>query len=235
LPLAGEEFKVILEEEKEEVQKILQEKEKEYFKKFIFVSSESKGDINLIVRADHIGSLEALDKILQNLAQKLNINIKIIKQDLGPITSQDIDLAKDFEAIFISFNLKNPKNILDEIRNFNLKIIEDNIIYKIEEKLENLIKNKEEEKNLPKGKLEVLATFSKTKSKKTVGGKVILGRIKLGDKIMILRNEEFIGRGKIISLEKNKLPSEEVKENELCGLIIETTKDIEIGDIIIAE
>jgi translation initiation factor IF-2 len=235
LPSAGEEFRVISEEEKEKVQKILQEKEKEYFKKFIFVSSESRGDINLIVRADHIGSLEALDKVLQNLAERLQINIKIIKQDLGPITSQDLDLAKDFEAIFVSFNLKNPKNILDEIRNLNLVVIEDNVIYRIEEKLENLIKGKEEEKNLPKGKLEVLATFSKTKTKKTVGGKVILGRIKLGDKIIILRNEEFIGRGKIISLEKNKLPSEEVKENELCGLIVETSKDIEVGDIIIAE
>jgi translation initiation factor IF-2 len=79
LPSAGEEFRVISEEEKEKVQKILQEKEKEYFKKFIFVSSESRGDINLIVRADHIGSLEALDKVLQNLAERLQINIKNYK------------------------------------------------------------------------------------------------------------------------------------------------------------
>lgn len=235
LPSVGEEFKVGLEKEKEEIQKILQEKEKEYFKKFIFVSTETQGELNLIVRADHLGSLEALDKILTNLANKFQKNIKIIKQDLGPLTSQDIDLAKDFNALILSFNVKTPKTLITSLQNLGIKLIEENVIYRLEEKLEKIITGEEETKKMPKGKLEVLATFSKTKLKKTIGGRVILGRIKLGDKVLILRNEEVVGKGKIISLEKDKVPTEEVKEEQLCGLIVETSKEIEVGDIILAE
>lgn len=232
LPSAGEEFKIGQEKDIENIRKELEEKEKTYIRKHIFVKTEEKGDYVLIVRADHLGSLEALENIFLKLSQKLNTNIKIIKQDLGPISLEDVELAKEFGAIILSFNVKNFKNILDHIKNLNIKFIESNVIYELEEKLESLVKGEEIKELLPKGELEVLATFSKTKTKKTIGGRVVLGRIKLKDKVIILRNGEIMGRGKIISLEKNKILVEEVKENELCGLIIETTKDIEINDII---
>jgi translation initiation factor IF-2 len=58
------------------------------------------------------------------------------------------------------------------------------------------------------------------------------GKIRLGQRVIIIRGEETIGQGKIISLEKNKVPAEEVEEGELCGLIIETTKNIQENDII---
>lgn len=235
LPLPGEEFEVGDEKDIKEIQKRLKEKEISFSKKYIFISEDKEGDMCLIIKADHIGSLEALDGILTNLANKYSLNIKIIKQDLGSLSFQDLDLAKETKALILTFNLKNPKIILEKAKELNVKIIEGNVIYELEEKLENLILSKEEASQKIKGELVVLATFNKTKTKKTVGGKVELGKIKLGDRIIILRGEEMIGKGRIISLEKNRIPAEEVQEGELCGLIIETTKDIEINDIIRVE
>lgn len=234
LPLAGEEFEVGNENEIREIQEVLRENEKIFLQRYIFISNEKSGDFLLIIKADHIGSLEALDYILKNLASKHSLNLKIIKQDLGPLTLQDITLAKELNAIVLSFNVKNSKTILDRAKELKIKILEANVIYELEEKLENFLKKEDSEEKI-KGQLIVLATFSKTKTKKTIGGKVERGRIKLKDKIIILREDEIIGRGKIISLEKNRMPTEEVISGELCGLVVETSKDIEINDIIKVE
>jgi len=235
LPLVGEEFEIGSEEKIKEIQKKLKEREETFLKKVIISFEETASAIeetifNLIIKADNFGSLEALTNIFEKIAQEKKINLKIIKADIGPIGFEDIKLAKDFDAFLISFNLKNQKQILDEIKNLNLKFLESNLIYEIEEKFLEFLERKEEK--IVKGELEVLAVFSQTRNKKTIGGRVNQGKIKLGQRVLIIRENQEIGQGKIISLEKNKVPTEEVNEGELCGLIIETTKDIQERDII---
>jgi translation initiation factor IF-2 len=232
LPLVGEEFQIGTEEKIKEIQKELKEKETEILKRVVIsvLPEKETYDYLLILKADHVGSLEALENIFSKLAKENNLNLKIIKADLGPVGFEDVKLAKDFSAFLISFNLKNQRQILEEIQNLNIKFLEANVIYEIEEKFLKYLKGEKEE--IVKGELEVLATFSKTRTKKTIGGRVIKGKIRLGQRVIIIRGEETVGHGKIISLEKNKVPAEEVNEGELCGLIIETTKDILENDII---
>lgn len=230
LPLVGEAFKIGEFGEIKEIQKKLKESEEVLKKKIIFELEKAKGEHLLILRADHIGSLEALENIFEKIAKEKNLNLKIIKTGLGSLTLEDVHLAKNLEAILISFNIKNRKEILDIIKDFNLVFFEGNVIYELEEKFLNYLEERKREIFLPQGELEVLATFGRTKTKKTIGGRVISGKLRINQKVFILRNNEKIGQGKIISLEKNKIPTDEVKENELCGLIIETVKDIEIGD-----
>jgi len=230
-PLVGEYFQIGSEDKIKEIQKELEEKETATHKRVIITAFPEKdvADHLLILKADHIGSLEALENIFIKIAKENNLNLKVIKADLGPITFEDIKLAKDFDAFLISFNLKESRQILDEIKNLNLKFLASNVIFEIEEKFFDYLQGKKEE---AKGELEVLAIFSKTKTKKTIGGRVVKGKLRLGQRIIITRKEEIVGQGKIISLEKNKIPAEEVQEGELCGLIIETTKEIEENDII---
>jgi translation initiation factor IF-2 len=232
LPLVGEEFQIGTEEKIKEIQKELKEKETEILKRVVIYALPEKEtyDYLLIIKADHIGSLEALENIFSKLAKENNLNLKIIKADLGPVSFEDVKLAKDFNAFLISFNLKNQRQILEEVQNLNINFLEANVIYEIEEKFLKYLKGEKEE--IAKGELQVLATFSKTRTKKTIGGRVIKGKIRLGQRVIIIRGEETVGQGKIISLEKNKVPAEEVNEGELCGLIIETTKDIFENDII---
>jgi translation initiation factor IF-2 len=236
LPDVGENFVVGRKEEIEKIRKELLTKEETVKRKYIFVS-ESKEDLEefqgylLIIKADHLGSLEALEKIFEKIARENNLNFKIIKADLGQVTFEDIKLAKEFKAILISFNVKNSKQIIEEIKSLNIKFFESNVIYKIEEEFIDFLQGREREEVI-RGELEVLATFSQTRTKKTIGGKVVSGKIKLGQKVMIFREGRIVGKGKIISLEKNKISVEEVKEGELCGLIIETSEDIFQGDLI---
>ncbi|BCX15586.1 MAG: hypothetical protein KatS3mg097_478 [Candidatus Parcubacteria bacterium] len=188
----------------------------------------------LIVKADNLGSLEALEKILLNIIETKNIDCKIIKSDVGAVTIDDINLAKNFQGIILSFNLKTSKHILEIIKNYNIVFFESNIIYDLEEKFLNYILNLDNNLQKNKGVLEVLATFGVAKNKKTIGGKVIEGVIKLNSRVMIQSvNGEELGYGKIISLEKNKVPVNEVKAEELCGLIIDTNTTISKGDKII--
>jgi translation initiation factor IF-2 len=234
-PLVGEEFEIADESEIQQVQQKLRDKEKAFLNQFIFknkeiTNSNSENVFNLILKADNFGSLEALVTIFNNLAQEQKINLRLIKADVGLINFDDLKLAKDTGSILISFNLKNQKQILDEIRTLNLKFFDSNLIYELEEKFLELLNTKEEK--IIKGELEVLAVFSQTKNKKTIGGRVINGKIRINQRILIIRDNQEIGQGKIISLEKDKVPSEEVKEGDLCGLIIETTKDIYEKDIV---
>lgn len=184
----------------------------------------------LIIKADNLGSLEALEKILANIIETKNIDCKIIKSDVGAVTIDDINLAKNFQGIIMSFNLKTSKNILELMKNYNIVFFESNIIYDLEEKFINYIFNLDNNLQKNKGILEVLATFGVVKNKKTIGGKVVEGVVKLNSRVIIQGvNNEELGYGKIISLEKNKIAVDEVKAEELCGLIIETNVAINKG------
>jgi translation initiation factor IF-2 len=88
LPLVGEEFQIGTEEKIKEIQKELKEKETEILKRVVISALPEKEtyDYLLIIKADHIGSLEALENIFSKLAKENNLNLKIIKADLGPVS-----------------------------------------------------------------------------------------------------------------------------------------------------
>ncbi|GIW65754.1 MAG: hypothetical protein KatS3mg094_273 [Candidatus Parcubacteria bacterium] len=233
LPQPGEIFKIINRSEIDKIKKELIEKEIS-FKKQIYFSSDSETDtrINLIIKTDLYGSLDAILNILDNLAKENKIEIKIIKGDVGNITSEDLKLAKQTESILIAFNIKLAQNIYEEIKNLNLILIQANVIYEIKDKIKDLIDIKQKEQK-SRGELEVLGVFNQLLNKKTIGGKVIYGELRLNDRVLIIRDGIVIGKGKIISLEKNKIKTNEVKKDELCGLIIQTTTSINLGDKLI--
>ena len=234
LPIAGEIFKTGEKEDVEKIKRELEEIELSFKKPMLIGNENFETEIPLIIKADLIGSIEGILRLLEKISIEKGIKFKVIKKDIGVVTVDDLKLAKDSKAFIISFNLKNQKGIHEEVKNLNLKLFEINVIYELEELIEEMIEMQKKESK-EKGRLEVLATFSKTASKKTIGGKVISGKISLNDKVLILREEAIIGRGRIISLESNKVPVKEVLEGNLCGLIVETKIDINVSDILIVQ
>ncbi len=234
LPKVGEVFKI---GEKEEIQKIKDELENFeliFRKPLVIGNQEAEIEIPIIIKADLVGSIEGILRLLESIAEANNLKFSIIKKDLGILTTDDLNLAKETGACIISFNLKNPKMIYEDAKTLNITIIDINVIYELEKIVKDLIEMKKK-KIGEVGELEVLATFSKTSTKKTIGGRVIKGKIALNDRILIYRENKIIGRGKIISLETNKIPVNEVYENNLCGLVVKTQIDINKGDIIVVE
>jgi len=186
-------------------------------------SEKEKGSINAILKADSVGSLEALKQVLEVL-------VEIKQASVGEITDGDVQFAKSTESIIVGFRVKAGKSAEKLADAQETKIIISDIIYKLVETIEEIDTSEAEaEKG---GTLEVLAAFSGTASKQTIGGKVTEGRITLGSRVEIIREEDVLGKGKIKSLQQDKTDVKEVLAGNECGLVIETEVKIEKGDII---
>jgi translation initiation factor IF-2 len=82
------------------------------------------------------------------------------------------------------------------------------------------------------GTLKVLRTFSATKDKQVIGGKVTLGHVSEGGVVRIMRRDFEIGRGKIVGIQINKTKVKQVEEGADCGLLVESKIDIAGGDVL---
>lgn len=186
--------------------------------------------LNLVVKADVSGSLEALSEIIKNIKHE-NIGINIINESIGEITDGDVKSALSSNAIIIGFRIKPTKIAENLAKNQNIKIIISEIIYELIEAINNEIKLIEKPK--PLAELKILKIFSQKGKKQLVGGKVIFGSIKNNSRLKILRNETEIGFGKITNLKRLKQEISEAKENEECGIMFESDVQINEGDFLI--
>lgn len=197
--------------------------------------------VNLILKADTAGSLEAVEGEISKLEND-NVKINILSKKTGDINEEDIKLASVSEkSIVIGFNSgidKTVKNLADRMLQ---KVQTFNIIYKLSEWLKQEIEDMApiEIKEDYIGKIEVLKVFKKNMPREIFGGRVTYGKIiKNGYLKLALKSAqrietqpiEYIGR--IIELEKNKTKSDEVKEGSEFGTMAEVKKEIKEGDIL---
>jgi translation initiation factor IF-2 len=191
----------------------------------------------LILKADVLGSIEAIEGILESLPQE-KIVLKILKVEVGNINESDIKLSIGSQAIILGFRVKMDAvaKKMAEREKPRIKFFE--VIYDLVEDLRKIMeKNVDlEEIRTDLGKLKVLVKFLTEKNRQIIGGKVIEGIIKKGALIEVFRgekgNEEKIGKGKMINLQKNKKSADEIRKGEECGILFEGIK-IEEGDILL--
>lgn len=185
--------------------------------------------LSIVVKTDSQGSLEALEAILSQ-----NPNIEIILSGVGDIHKSDVFLAKASKAIVIGFNTRVDQETKDVAKQEKVIIKSYTIIYELLEELEEvalLLQEKEQsEKNL-KGEAKILATFM-IEGEKVFGSKLSKGKFELGDMVEIHRNDNIIGKSKIVSLKIRAKKVEEVKKEQECGLILSPALDIRVGDVV---
>jgi len=196
------------------------------------ILGDATDGISLILKTDFSGSLEAVEKEILKTETK-DTKIKFLRKDTGDINEDDVKLASSAKNPFIlGFNVKINPSVKELAERFNIVVFFSNIIYEISEWLENKIKEEEKcvEKEEILGLAKILKTFNRTKNRGVVGGRVVSGKIIDGKRIKIKRNEEEIGGGKILELQKNKTPIKEAKEGDEFGAMIETKTEITAGD-----
>lgn len=194
----------------------------------------SKKIIPIILKADVWGSIEAIEKEISKIKND-NAEFRIIQKGIGIISESDIKTISSCENILIiGFNVKADKNAIDLAQQRNIPINFFDIIYKMTEWLAE-----EMEKRRPRvetiettGKAKIIKTFSKTKDKQIMGGKVTEGSIVLNAVVKIMRRDFEIGRGKITNLEKMKVKTSEVEEGTEFGMMIDSKIEIAPGDTI---
>ena len=194
----------------------------------------NKKILNIILKSDVIGSLEAINQVLKSIPQD-KIELKILKQEVGEVNENDVSLAKSFNARIFGFRVKSNPSAIKLAEKEKINIMRFDIIYELSQSarqiMEKILKPSVSRKDL--GKLKTLVIFKTEKNRQVVGGKIIDGEIKKGLNIDVMRDDEKIGKGKIISLQKNKKDIEKAGKREEVGILFDGDAKIEEGDILI--
>jgi translation initiation factor IF-2 len=190
--------------------------------------------IPLVIKADVSGSLEALEKeILKSATEKIDFNI--LRLNVGNINEDDVKLAASgLNPIIIGFRVKMDSGLMQMAERANVAIVLFDIIYKINEWLEEEIK-----KRLPEaaneeilGTAELIKVFSQEKSRQIIGGKVLTGKIASGKNVKISRRGAQIAKGKILELQHYKMKVPELEQGKEFGALIDVKTELAKGDLI---
>ncbi|MFH1508577.1 MAG: translation initiation factor IF-2 [bacterium] len=189
--------------------------------------------LNIIIKADVQGSLEAISESLAKLEND-EVIAQIISEGVGAVNESDITMAVNTNSLVIGFNseinplaeqLAREKKV--DFKNFN--VIYELLDY-IKAEMSKLLVPEVTTKKL--GQLETLAVFHTDKDKMTIGGRVIDGELIKNASLKIFREGEEVGRGKITGLQKDKADVNKVSHGNECGLKFAGSDRIKVGDIL---
>ncbi len=229
VPGVGEEVKVF--QDMDEAEKEIKEKKKVFFQQA--EAGQDKKVLNLILKVDVFGSLEAIEQVLRILPQG-KVAINVLKADAGEIGESDVKLAKSAKAAIIGFRVKVDPNAQKMIEREKITIIVFDIIYELSQAIRHLLEKKVSpdivKVNL--GSVKILAIFKTERNRQVIGGKVVSGRVKRGDLVDVCRDKEKIGSGKIVQLQKNKKETDEVLKGAECGMLFEGNVAIGEGNFL---
>ena len=199
----------------------------------IFGNIERSETLNIVIKADVHGSLEAINAAITKIEIE-KIKPKIILSAVGPVTETDVTLAKASNAKILGFNVRPNKEAKELALGYKIEISYYNIIYEAIEFVEKSIKGTLEpmtkEENI--GQCEVLQVFNVSKAGKVAGVRVTQGEVKNNSQARLVRDGSVVYTGKIGSLFREKNEAKEVKSGLECGLTISNFIDYKKGDVI---
>ncbi len=244
VPEAGDEFVVVADDKvarkiaetraSKQREKDLVGKSKVTLESFLLSkpANEAK-NLNLVLKADVQGSLEAITEALVKLSTE-EVKIQVVHGATGGLTESDILLASASQAIIIGFNVRPTAKVKDMADSEHVEIRFYDIIYKlvgeIKDAMSGMLSPDIQEVYL--GQAEVRNTFSVPKVGMVAGCGVVDGKLARAAKVRLLRDGVVIYTGSLSSLKRFKDDAKEVLKGYECGVGLENFNDIKIGDII---
>ena len=237
VPGVGEKFKSYATIE-EAFAKLKREEPKREINAAILEAGASKKTLNIILKGDCFGSLEAIDGMLKSLPQD-QVVLRLLKTEVGDINESDAKLAEMSKALIIGFRVKISPEVLKLLRKDlkkQVRIKTFDIIYELIQEVRNGMEKSLEPEVVRKeiGKLKTLLVFWGEKNRQIVGGKITEGELKKGLRLEVLREDKKIGSGKIINLQRDKKDIDLLKKGDEAGILFEGNVKIEKGDILAA-
>ena len=197
------------------------------------MSQNELKELNLVVKADAQGTIEALADSIGKMDQS-EVRINIIHSAVGAISETDVTLAAASNAIIIGFGVRPQAKARDMAEKENVQIKTYSIIYKAIEDIDaariGMLKPTEEE--VQTGSAEVRETFRVPKAGLIAGCMVTEGEIDRNDKVRVVRDGVVVFDGVFGSMRRFKDDVKTVKNGYECGLGIEKFQDIKVGDIL---
>ena len=190
-------------------------------------------DLNIIIKADVQGSVEAVQQSLEKLSND-EVKINVIHGGVGAINESDIVLADVSNAIIIGFNVRPSQMITDKAKETGVDVRLYSVIYNAIEDVENAMKGMLAPKieEVVWGHAEVRQLF-KVSGIGTIGGCYVTdGKIQRSSNVRVIRDDVVVYTGVLGSLQHEKDSVREVLSGHECGLTVERYNDIKVGDVI---
>ncbi|MDP2910398.1 MAG: translation initiation factor IF-2 [bacterium] len=230
-PGVGEEFKVF--SDIEQAEKQIKKPEARVFKNLKDEAGKDKKVLNLILKIDVLGSLEAIESVLKDIPQE-KVLVNILKAGAGEINDSDVRTAKTFNAKIVGFRVKTNQAAQKLALREKITIMNFEVIYELAQAVRQFLEKKvgHEIVKTSIGKIKILAIFKKEKNNQIVGGKVMGGEVKRGVSLEVYRDEELAGKGKIAKLQQDKKDVDQVAKGRECGILFSGDVELKEGDIL---
>ena len=200
-----------------------------------FMEQSKVSTLNLILKGDVSGSVEALEDALLQLDVGVEVDLRVIHRGVGAITKNDVTLASASTAVIIGFNVKPEPQTAIFADQEGVEVRFYTVIYQAIEEIEASLKGllKPEFEEVVLGNAEVRDIFKSSKVGNIAGCLVLDGFIRRNAKARTLRNGVILGENLTIdSLRRFKDDATEVKDGYECGIGLGSYKDLEVGDVI---
>ena len=196
-------------------------------------SDEQVSTLNLILRADVRGSIEAILKELEKLTHP-EVQIRFLQKMVGGITAADVTLADASNAVIIGFNVIPDESARALADQCGVEIRRYNIIYKITEDIKAMLegKLKPEERVADLGRALVQQIFTVSRIGTIAGCRVLAGTVERGCRVRVNRDGRGIGDYELESLRREKDDTKEVREGLECGMRLAGFNNLKEGDVL---
>ena len=200
---------------------------------FMQMPTEGKKTLNIIVKADGQGSVEALRARMESLSNE-DVEIRVIHGGVGAITPNDVNLASASNAVLIGFNIRPDETVKRLAENEAVDLRFYQVIYEVEDDLKKAMRGMlaPVQREVTLGHAEVREIFKVSKVGTIAGCYVKDGKITRGSKVRVLRDQAVVFDGELESLRRFKDDVREVAEGYECGIQVARFADVKVQDVI---
>lgn len=224
-PRVGDSFRSISPEELAILEKEKTEQDSE--------PQKTSADVRLLIKTDVAGSEEALEEAINKIPHE-GVELAVLRSGVGDISESDVKFASATNAIIVGFRVRISREAEALLSQNPVPTIQSDIIYELLLRIEEEVKSAKEsklEKAVPIT-FEVTALFGTKAERQIIGGKVKSGTLKKGMRVNILRQEQKIGTGRLVNLQKERADIIEIEKGSECGVLFESEVKITKGDIL---
>ena len=195
--------------------------------------TEGKAKIELVLKCDTMGSVEAISALLSNMKLP-EADVEIIHSGVGNITKQDLLIAMTGSRLVLGFNVGIASKLEQWIKGQGVEVRLYDVVYRLAEDLRSIVKNLApiETEERVTGKCEVIATFKSKKGGVILGCQVVEGTIQLGKRFRVVTAMGPVHSARIESLQVEKQPVKEAKAGQQVGVQVSGSSMGKVGDFI---
>jgi translation initiation factor IF-2 len=197
------------------------------------VLAANKKELNIVVKADVKGSLEAVKESLVKLNNN-DVGVKFVGEGVGDVSESDVSMAEISDKVVVCFKVGFGTGVEQLAKKSKVKVLRYDVIYELIDDIRKILAEMMpiERTEIPVGILKVLGVFKASPQKTVVGGKVEDGRAEKDVQVRVKRGGEVIGNYSVASVQREKEEVSSVPAGSQCGVSINSKADIKVDDVL---